>query len=72
MVSEDKLHLQRHRNNCYESNSNILTETSSDKHNMIDGGASAGGKNIRENARFDKPIMKLRKAISVMLVFQPQ
>ena len=50
MVSEDKFHLQRHRDNCYESNSNILAETSSVKHNMINGGASAGEKHIRENA----------------------
>ena len=27
---------------------------------MIDGGASAGGKYIRENARFDKPILEDR------------
>ena len=50
MVSKDKFHLQHHRDNYYESNSNILTESFSDKHNMIDCGASAGGKHIRENA----------------------
>ena len=60
MVSEDKLHLQCHRNNRYESISNILTETSSGKHNMIEGGAYAGGKHVGENARFDKPILEDR------------
>ena len=58
IVSEDKFHLKRHKDNDYELNSNILTETISDKHNMIDCGASVGGKHIRENALFNKPIFE--------------
>ena len=38
-LSQVKFHLQRHKDSVYESNSNILTETSSGKHNMIDGEA---------------------------------
>ena len=53
IVTENKFHLQRHINSVYESNSNILTETIGDKHNMIDCGAAVGGKQIKENALFN-------------------
>ena len=58
MVSEDKFHLQHHRDNYYESNFNTLTETVSDKHNMVDCGASVGGKHIRKNALVNQPILE--------------
>ena len=42
IVTEDMFHLQRHNDSIYESNPNILTETTCDK--MIDCGTSVGGK----------------------------
>ena len=58
IVTENKFHLQHHINSVYKSNSNILTEIISEKHNMIDCGASVGGKHIRKNALVNQPIIE--------------